>query len=76
METNTITYIEAKNKLDEYYEQRAKSIRNVYKPTDNKFSEAFLSLGLEIGILERGVNMLFGFANEDPHEVMRPKRMD
>lgn len=76
MEPEKLTYTEAKNKLDEYYEQRATKLREIYKPTDKQFSDAFLSLGLEIGILERGVNMLFGFANEDPYESMRPKRMD
>jgi hypothetical protein len=72
----TITYAEAKKKLDEYYEQKFEKIKNLYEPNTKLFTGAFESLNHEMTIRENTINLIFRFAEDDPYFVKRPQRMD
>lgn len=73
---NSITYAEAKQKLDQYRDQRVEFIRKHYNPHKEEYSEQFRKLGEEMIIRENMINILFNFADDDPYAVMRPQRMD
>jgi hypothetical protein len=72
----SMTYTEIRIALDKYYEKKAEKIRQLYDPENEMYSAAFRHLGSNMVIIEDAINAIFGFAEDDPHAVKRPQRMD